>query len=131
MTVTSLDLSIRYSATLAAAGTRTTRNVSALLLAVGGVYLLTHVRIAGEPVGIAFAFANAALFALYIVLAHRVARHRGVSGIDGLAASMLVASIVVTPLGGWQVIPVALDGTIVPLAAKNKLAEAGDTELAH
>ena len=30
-----------------------------------------------------------------------------------------------------DVIPVALDGTIVPLAAKNKLAEAVDTELAH
>src|SRR5438067_5488453 len=57
---------------LAAVGTSTARNVLALLLAVGGVYLLTHVRIAGEPVGVAFAFANAALFALYIVLAHRV-----------------------------------------------------------
>jgi ATP-dependent Lon protease len=30
-----------------------------------------------------------------------------------------------------DVIPVALDGTIVPLTAKNKLAESGDTELAH
>jgi ATP-dependent Lon protease len=30
-----------------------------------------------------------------------------------------------------DVIPVALDGTIVPLGAKNKLAETGDTELAH
>ncbi len=30
-----------------------------------------------------------------------------------------------------DVIPVALDGTIVPLATKGKLAEAGDTELAH
>src|SRR5207253_8092301 len=48
-------------------------------------------------------------FALYIVLAHRVARHRGISGIDGLAVSMLVASIAVTPIAGWQVIPVALD----------------------
>ena len=94
---------------LAAIGARTRRNVTALVLAVPGVYLITGVRIAGEPVGIVFAFANALLFALYIVLAHRVARHRGVSGIDGLAASMLVASIVVTPLGGWQVIPVALD----------------------
>jgi ATP-dependent Lon protease len=30
-----------------------------------------------------------------------------------------------------DVIPVALDGTIVPLAAKDKLAATGDTELAH
>ncbi len=94
---------------LAAIGARTRRNAAALALAVPGVYLITGVRIAGEPVGIAFASANALLFALYIVLAHRVARHRGVSGIDGLAASMLAASIFVTPIGGWQVIPVALD----------------------
>src|SRR2546423_1152830 len=94
---------------LAAIGARSRRNVAALALAVPGVYLITGVRIAGEPVGIAFAFANALLFALYIVLAHRVARHRGGSGIDGLPAAMLVASIFVTPIGGWQVIPVALD----------------------
>ena len=94
---------------LAAFGARNARNAAALLLAVPGVYLITGARIGGEPVGIAFAFANAILFALYIVLAHRVARHRGISGIDGLAVSMLVASIAVTPLAGWQVIPVALD----------------------
>ena len=39
-----------------------------------GVYALVDVRLEGEPVGVAFAFANAVLFALYIVLAHRVAR---------------------------------------------------------
>ena len=94
---------------LAALGARTARNAAALVLAVPGVYLITGVRIGGEPVGIVFAFANAILFALYIVLAHRVARHRGISGIDGLAASMLVAAIAVSPMGGWQVIPVALD----------------------
>ena len=33
----------------------------------------------------ALAFANAVLFALYIVLAHRVARHAALGGIDGLA----------------------------------------------
>ena len=69
---------------LAALGARTRRNAAALALAVPGVYLLTGVRFAGEPLGVAFAFANAVLFALYIVLAHRVARHDAVSGIDGL-----------------------------------------------
>jgi hypothetical protein len=33
-------------------------------LAVAGVYLLTNVRIEDDPLGVAFAFANAALFAL-------------------------------------------------------------------
>ena len=69
---------------LAAAGARTRRNLAALMIAVPGVYLLTDVQLAGEPLGVALAFANAVLFALYIVLAHRVAQHEEVSGIDGL-----------------------------------------------
>jgi inner membrane transporter RhtA len=87
---------------LAAIGARTPRNVVALALAVAGVYELSHVQLSAEPVGLAFAFANAALFATYIVLAHRVARHPAVSGIDGLAAAMLIAAVVVTPLAGRQ-----------------------------
>ena len=94
---------------LAALGARSRRNLQALALAVAGVYLLTDVQLAGEPLGVALAFANAILFALYIVLAHRVARHEAISGIDGLAASMLVAAVVVTPLGGWEVLPVLSD----------------------
>src|SRR5436190_10027265 len=44
---------------LAALGSRTSRNVAALGLAVAGVYLLTDVVLAGEPLGVALAFANA------------------------------------------------------------------------
>jgi len=94
---------------IAAAGTRTARNGLAVALAVVGVYLLTDVRLEGELVGFAFAFANAGLFALYIVLAHRVARAEGVSGVDGLAAAMLVAAVVVTPLGGWSAAAAVMD----------------------
>jgi inner membrane transporter RhtA len=90
---------------LAALGARSLRNAGALLLAVGGVYLLTDVRLAAEPVGLVFAFANAALFALYIVLADRVAKKPGLPGIEGLAASMLVALVVVTPISGWAALP--------------------------
>jgi inner membrane transporter RhtA len=85
---------------LAAAGVRTIRNGLALALAVPGVYVLTDVRLATEPLGIAFAFANAALFALYIVVAHRVARNRALDRIDGLAAAMLLAALAITPIGG-------------------------------
>jgi inner membrane transporter RhtA len=98
---------------LAAVGTRTTRNVIALAAAVCGVYLVTDVRIAGEPLGVAFAFANAALFALYIVVAHRVAQSRQMSGINGLGAAMLIAMLAVTPVGGWYVAPVLLDPVAV------------------
>jgi inner membrane transporter RhtA len=94
---------------LAAFGARTARNAVAVGLAVCGVYLLTDVQIAGDPAGVAFAFANALLFAAYIVLAHRVARSRLIDGIDGLGASMLIAAVVITPLGGWQVIGVLTD----------------------
>jgi inner membrane transporter RhtA len=94
---------------LAAIGARTARNALAIALAVPGVYLLTDVRLAGAPLGVAFAFANAVLFAAYIVLAHRGARHGTIGGIDGLAGSMLVAAIVVTPLAGWAAVPAVGD----------------------
>jgi inner membrane transporter RhtA len=94
---------------LAALGVHSLRNGLALLLAVGGVYILTDVRLQGEPLGVAFAFANAALFAVYIVLAHRVARSSAMGRIDGLAASMLIASLAITPIGGWSVVPALLD----------------------
>jgi inner membrane transporter RhtA len=93
---------------LAAVGARTRRNGAALALAVVGVYLLTGVRLAGEPLGFVFAFLNAGLFALYIILSHRVAQG---SGLDGLAASMIAALVVVTPLAGWNAVP-ALDDPI-------------------
>jgi inner membrane transporter RhtA len=94
---------------LAAFGARTPRNVAALAIAVPGVYLLTGVRLEGEALGIAFAFANAALFAVYIVLAHRVARDGQFTGVDGLAASMLVALVAVTPIAGWAALPAMTD----------------------
>ncbi|MET8388072.1 EamA family transporter [Streptosporangium canum] len=98
---------------LAALGARTARNLVALVAAVGGVYVLTGIRLAGEPLGLVFAFANAVLFAAYIVLAHRTARRlcdvSGVSGIDGLAAAMLVAGVFVAPVGVWQAAPAVID----------------------
>ena len=102
---------------LAAVGARTPRNLLALLLAVSGVYLVTGVRIEGEALGIAVAFANAGLFALYIVLAHRVSRRGVLGGIDGLAASMLVAAVVVTPLAGWAAVPALGDPVAIAAGA--------------
>jgi inner membrane transporter RhtA len=84
---------------LAVVGARVGRNVAAVLAAAAGVYLLTQVRFVGEPVGVAFAFANAALFTAYIVLAHRVARRSVTGGVDGLAAAMLFAFVFVSPIG--------------------------------
>jgi inner membrane transporter RhtA len=84
---------------LAALGVRTMRNLAALLLACGGVFLLTSVRISGEPIGYIFAFANCALFVLYILLGHRIAAIGARGGVERLALAMLIASVVVTPVG--------------------------------
>ena len=94
---------------LAALGVRTRRNAVALACAVAGVYLVTGIRFMAEPTGLAFAFANAALFAAYIVLAHRTARLESLASIDGLAASMLIAAVVITPIAGWAVVPALTD----------------------
>lgn len=95
---------------LALAGTRTVRNLGALILAAGGVYVLTDVRLQGEPIGFAFAFANAVLFTLYVVLAHRLSRVDGASTpVDRLGASMLVASVAITPIGLAGALPALVD----------------------
>ena len=98
---------------LAAAGSRTMRNGAALALAVVGVYLLTDVVLAGEPLGVALAFLNAGLFAAYIALGHRVAQRGAGAGIDALAAAMLVAAIAVTPVAGLAALPAFLSPVAV------------------
>jgi inner membrane transporter RhtA len=94
---------------LAALGVRSPRNALALGLAMAGVYVLTDVQLGGNPLGIAFAFANAALFALYIVLAHRISRSPTVGRIDGLALAMLIAAVAITPIGLAGAAPALLD----------------------
>jgi inner membrane transporter RhtA len=86
---------------LAAAGTRSPRNLLALVLAVGGVFVLTDVRLAGHPLGFLFAFANCIGFMLYVMLGHRIANNSDelLGGIDQLGLSMLIAAVVATPLG--------------------------------
>jgi len=91
--------------TLAALGTRTPRNVVALLLAAGGGWLLTDVRLGGQPLGFVFAFANCAFFMLYVVLGHRIAQDGGAAGIDRLGAAMLIALVTITPIGLTGALP--------------------------
>jgi inner membrane transporter RhtA len=90
---------------LAAVGTRTRRNIAALALTTAGVAAVTAIRLAGQPLGFVLAFGNCLLFMLYVILGHRIASRREgegrnqPSGIDLLAASMLIAVIPVTPIG--------------------------------
>lgn len=99
---------------VAVVGTRGRRNVIALVSVVIGVYAVTDVHPAGASTAMAFAFANAALFGGYVVLGHRVSRHRVLGGIDGLAAAMLIATVVVTPLGGLRAARVMTDPVALP-----------------
>jgi inner membrane transporter RhtA len=84
---------------LTAYGARTPRNITALVLAAGGGWVLTDARLGGEPLGYLFAFANCVLFTLYVVLGHRVAQDGGAAGIDRLGLAMLIALVTVSPVG--------------------------------
>jgi inner membrane transporter RhtA len=84
---------------LAAAGARTRRNAAALALTVGGVALLTLIQLAAQPLGFVFAFGNCACFMAYVIVGHRVANTRAVSGIDQLAAAMIAAAVIAAPAG--------------------------------
>jgi inner membrane transporter RhtA len=94
---------------LAALGVRSLRKGLALSLAVAGVYVLVDVRLRAEPVGLAFAFVNAGLFALYVVLAHRLSRSPAIGRIDGLALALLVAAVAIAPIGAASAAPALLD----------------------
>jgi inner membrane transporter RhtA len=90
---------------LAALGVRRPRNSLALALAIAGVWFLTDARWVAEPVGYLWAFANCALFVLYVVLGHRLAEQGGAGGIERLSASMLVAALLALPFGIGEATP--------------------------
>jgi inner membrane transporter RhtA len=98
---------------LAAIGVRSRRNILALGLALAGGGLLTDVRLSGQPIGFIFAFANGALFMLYVVLGHRIAQDGGRAGIDRLGGAMLVALLTITPLGLGEALPAFTDAQLL------------------
>jgi inner membrane transporter RhtA len=65
--------------------------------------VITEIRLAGQPLGFAFAFGNCVLFMLYVVLGHKIANaepgQTRMGGIDRLGAAMLVAAAAATPAG--------------------------------
>jgi inner membrane transporter RhtA len=81
---------------VAAIGSRTLRDVIALLLVVFGVVLIADVRWAGSTAGVLFALSAAVLWAGYIVLGKRVAS-AGL-GVDGLAVGFAVATVLLSPI---------------------------------
>ncbi len=95
---------------LAALGVRTWRNALALVTAAAGVLVLTDIRLLDAPLGFVFAFANCGLFMLYVALGHRIANDAtagssGWTGIDQLGAAMLVAAVLISPVGLGGALP--------------------------
>jgi inner membrane transporter RhtA len=81
---------------VAAVGSRTVRDVVALLFVVFGVVLIADVRWTGSTLGVVFALSAALLWAGYIVLGKRVSS-AGL-GVDGLAVGFAVATVLLSPL---------------------------------
>ena len=85
---------------LAAYGVRTARNGVALVLAVGGVYLLTGARFAGEPLAVGLARLPLATYALLVALLPATATVVGVvvlaqlpSAPEAVGVALVVAGV--------------------------------------
>jgi inner membrane transporter RhtA len=106
---------IEFVPTIAIAliGARSVRNIVALIVAVAGVFLLIGFQWSGDKLGVLLAIANAALFAVYIVIGHAISRAGGASGIDRLGAAMLIALVVATPIGIADVVPALSRPTLI------------------
>ena len=112
---------------VAVAGSRSRRNVVALVLAVGGVGLLADVEMAAHPTGVLWALAAALLWAGYIIYGKRVADVEG-GGLDGLSVGLAAGALLLAPAampalidqgGRWELIliagmAVALLSSVVP-----------------
>ena len=99
---------------VAAIAVRGLRNLAALLVAVAGVATLSRISLPGSALGVGLALTAGLLWALYIVLAHQVAR-RGL-GTTGLAAAMAVGVVAIAPLAAAPALGSAGHGTALALA---------------
>ncbi len=96
---------------VAALGSRTRRDWGALALGAAGVLLLADVQIGGSAAGVALALLAGGLWALYIVLGHRVARAG--DGVDGLAAGMAFGALAIAPLSAPAASPAFSDPALL------------------
>ncbi|HWH11283.1 MAG TPA: EamA family transporter [Solirubrobacteraceae bacterium] len=92
-------VAIEFAGPIAVAtlGSRTRRDFGALALAIGGVVLLADLHFSGAPLGVGLALAAGGLWALYIVLGHRLAMETQLRPRDGLAAGMGIGALAFAP----------------------------------
>ncbi len=94
---------------VAALGSRTRRDVAALLLAAAGVVALADVHLTGSPAGFALAIAAGVFWAAYIVLGHRVAADPDLRPQDGLALAMAIGAVALAPFLVSSAVPALVD----------------------
>jgi len=90
---------------LATLGVRSWRNLAALAATIGGVGLLTALKVGSDPLGYLFAFGNCVGFVVYVMLGHQIANLKtpkeggSTAGIDQLGTSMGLAALIAAPVG--------------------------------
>lgn len=103
---------------LAVLGVRSSRNAWALVTTVAGLLCLVQVRLPEEPLAFGYALANAALFAAYVVVGHRLASTaRDTTAVERLACAMVVAAFASLPFGGADALPALRDPGLFAAAA--------------
>lgn len=111
----SLVAAIEFVGTIGVAlyGLRSARNLTALGLAVFGVFLLINVRWSSDPIGLFWAFLNGALFVGYIVLGHKISEAGASGGVERLGAAMAIAFLFILPIGFRQALAAFGNPTLV------------------
>lgn len=74
------------------------RNVLAVALAAGGVYLLLGIHWASNSAGLLFAVVNAVCFVVYVLLGHKISRLPHGTPTERLGLAIAIASALVLPL---------------------------------
>ena len=100
---------------VAAARTRTGRNLVALLLATAGVVVLGGVELGDEPLGLMWILLASAMWAGYVVLGSRVAMAD--RGVAGLGLGLVFGAVVIAPFGAADVVDAVATPHIIGLAA--------------
>jgi inner membrane transporter RhtA len=97
----SLVAAIEFSGLLGLAlyGSRSRRNVVSVALAGSGLIVLIDFEWSSDSVGLMWAAINSAMFVLYVVLGHRLASSGGAENSEYLGAAMLIALLIITPIG--------------------------------
>jgi inner membrane transporter RhtA len=94
---------------VAALGSRTPRDVAALVVAAAGVLALADVHVGGSPGGLALAGAAGVFWAAYIVLGHRLAGDVAIRPQDGLALGMAIGALGLAPVLVSSAVPALSD----------------------